>query len=67
MKILQECWELRTDHGGCQPNSQNFWNAREAYEAGARAIKNGTFLLLYKIVTSDESDIVEALEKAGMV
>lgn len=34
---------------------------------GARAINNGTFMLLHKIVTTDESDIVEALNKAGMV
>jgi hypothetical protein len=66
-KVIQECWELRTDTGDCLYNSENYWDARKAYEAGARAINNGTFRLLHKIVTTDESDIVEALNRAGMV
>jgi hypothetical protein len=67
MKVLSESWELSQELGNCEPTKTTYWSAKEAYMAGARAIKDGTFHFLYKWTCSDESGIVEALHKAGML
>lgn len=67
MKVLREFWRLWTNYGDCVSDHQDFNDAKSAYVSAGNAIKHKEFELLERHTITDESELVEALSKAGMV
>lgn len=67
MKVLREFWRLWAGYGDCTKDHEDFNDAKGAYIASGQALKDNRFMLLERHTITDESELVEAIVKAGIV